>query len=337
MKYATLMGGVFRDDVELPPEGFLLAHQRRRLVTLIVCIQRHIKSNGNRIVEDTVLRAAILQTPAYGMDPAHFFGYFFNPDGWRRRIVPEVTNHKFTFDDVMRDMPDQQLPNNCALTWKDLSQVAISSVAGSAMLHRTLSTAGQSPKWDPGDWDMFLVFDSSFRYLHAWANAVFQRTVYTGDLNMINPPVHNPSIFGRPMALPQLTTCKWTAGRIVINGTRLNKTQLCQFDVEACETCIVPPFREVYRSFTPGELYIIYTVDECSAPREIRGDEAKIELLRKRSRGRLAMYRRRLGRHNVVPVVDTQWKRTVWYDMAAFRNARMDLSNRVTKHIDTQQ
>lgn len=314
-----------------------MIHHRRRLVALIACVRRHLGTDLHKIVEETTLEATVRITPAYGLDPALFFRFFYSGGVAPPTRLPETTNYEF---DYRWDHPDTEaVARGEPKTWKDLQNVMITAVAGSAMLHRTLGEHGRYPRWDPDDWDVFVYMNLSLRYLGLWIDRVFANPVFLGDPDVLAPPppIHAP-VFGRPMACSKLTTCKWKMGQLVVNGTALGKAQFGHFDVEACETCVIPPFDKVHRSFEPGQLFRFHVIPPDTNPYGY--DQDKIEVLRQRNQQRLAKYRARLGRHNVQVCVDEKWERVIWYDARLFgprSRCTMDISERMTKHIDTQQ
>lgn len=336
MKYEKVMEGLFCPEVKLPPQGFLLTHQRRRLTSLIMSVRRYLKAEGHKIVEEAILEAVVRITPAYGMDPALFFRFCYNGGLTpKERRLPEETSYGWK-DDIGHRFDGGDPPN----TWEDLGKVMISAVAGSAMLHRTLSEHGQYPSWDPNDWDAFVVMNASLHYLGLWINRVFANPVFIGDPDVIGPPTLNRApVFGGPVNHTKLTTCKWKMGQLIINGTMLHRSSLRHFDLEACETCVCPPYNKVYRSFELDKPFKFYHITHDN-PHGY--DQQKVQLLRRRNRERLKMYADRLGEDNLDVIEDIGWKRVVWYDACIFGPAsrsrmRMDIEARMTKHIDTQQ
>jgi len=310
MKYKKVVEGLFCPEVELPPQGLLLTHQRRRLTSLIMSARRYLKADGHRIIEEAILKAVVQITPAYGMDPALFFRFCYTGGlAPKERQLSEVTDYNFR---VMNDFEHEFWDGvyyKAPTTWKDLKNVMISAVAGSAMLHRTLSEHGQFPKWDPNDWDVFVFMGVSLHYLDLWINQVFANPVFFGDPAVIGPPMPNPApIFGQHISHPKLTTCTWKMGQLVINGTMLRRSYMKHFDIEACETCVCPPYDKVYRSFELDKPFRFYKIP-FNNPHEY--DQQKLQILWRRNRERLKKYAERLGEDNIDVIQDIKWERVV--------------------------
>ena len=95
VRYARVMGRIFKPGVQLPPKGLLMQYERARIVALVLSLRRIVNAQTTlpprqvvnaqttlpplpyeMIIE--IVCATILTTPQYGMDPVRLFWWFWN-------------------------------------------------------------------------------------------------------------------------------------------------------------------------------------------------------------------------------------------------------------------
>ena len=235
VRYARVMGGVFKPGVQLPPKGLLMQYERARLAALVLSLCRIVtapeKSTLPPLPYEIIIelvRATILTTPQYGIDPVHFFQWFWNrppaldlvtrindplPESPVQREPRDPEDgHKFVGHGRylwgyrhwgIRSYPQRMpLPRDPAdvpaMTWRDLSAVYIEYIAGSSMIHRMIDDTHKGAEgtatWYPDDIDIFVWSDHTVVRTHVPSRCF--RTV--SDSHLVAGPFRAVALLGLP-------------------------------------------------------------------------------------------------------------------------------------------
>jgi hypothetical protein len=333
------MRGVFKDGVPVPRAGMVHRLTKARIVALLCAMERVFAELGRGLAlvafRDEIVTAVVHGTPAYGMDFVLLFRWFYAVGHPIAAETEETVRGGWDCDyrrcDNNRNtMIPAPLDADAAgrLTHQHLGMVHVTSLAGSAMLHRTLVKDGEAPAWDPGDWDVFLGNDESLHFLDGWLGTVFRRCVFNDGTNSLRDvvPLGVGNVHGT-------VAHKWHCGQICINGCRLDRDYLCHFDVVGCATHTSPPYTHVIRTFAPGDPI---TIHMAVAGLARAGKAVSLEVERmviQRSEDRVVQYTRRFGGRLAVHP-DVGHARTFWYTPDVLHNIP---AQQLLRHAATQQ
>lgn len=272
MHFKDIVGGIFKENVPLPRKGFLLKHERERILMMVLCMR---KTFGIPVeMEKEVGIGMVLTTPQYGFDPVLMFQWFHN----LRYFVTECVAYKNMYHFQERS------PHWLHITKDVRIYPEIDYISGSAMAHRVMETS----RWYPEDVDI-TIYPDSIGEFEKWIFGVFRRAVYTPTFQKDVLDISTETVrtatrftnmrrifldavrngddkvelcddvtiditpmsrgFGHPLFMHRIGI-KWTCGQLVFNAIPATSTTSVQhYDAVMCSTSTVPPFTIVYETF----------------------------------------------------------------------------------------
>ncbi len=216
IRQRELFSGIFKE--EPPEESLLLPYERKRLLTLILCLRRLWPIFTDAGVKEVILDV-VHDTPSRGLDPVATFAWLFT--GKVPRITITFTNQP--------EFDESWMYSELAFTMPWLY-----GIAGSSVLHRVLGTA----KWYPNDWDIYCM-------------GTCVRPFFADFIELLFRDVREDGSKQANSALGEMedVVCWWRVG--VGNGIRLNLVMsrplstLTTFDIDACACFANVPFSAV--------------------------------------------------------------------------------------------
>lgn len=288
MLFKDIVGGIFKESVLLPRKGFLLKHERERILALFLCVRRN-KLGIPVEMEKELGIGMVLSTPQYGFDPVLMFQWFHTLHMKPPRCVRW---------DVDEEVVMPPLTRLC-ITTKNVRLVDLEYISGSAMAHRVMETA----KWYPEDVDITIDGPMSIANFEKWLLGVFRRVKYMPTFQSNVLSIHTevvrtgttfedmytafktacvnedvevelcpdvtieiPRVFGRDMPLfNHRIGIKWTCGNLVVNVIpKTQTTNLSTYDAQMCATHTITPFTTVYQTFDRDHGPFVFQVAPAS-------------------------------------------------------------------------
>lgn len=318
MLFKDIVGGIFKESVLLPRKGFLLKHERERILALFLCVRRN-KLGIPVEMEKELGIGMVLSTPQYGFDPVLMFQWFHTLHMKPPRCVEWNVDNKV----VELDLAKLHITTRGKVRYMNMEYIS-----GSAMAHRVMETS----KWYPEDVDITMDGWTSIANFERWLLDVFRRVKYTPTFqsNVLSirtevvrtgttfedmhtafktacdnedsvvelcpdVTIEVPRVFGREMPLfNHRIGIKWTCGNLVVNVIpKTSTTNLSTYDAQMCATHTTPPFTTVYQTFDRDDGPFVFQVAPASVWYEYHIPGLLVNSLMRRASERFLKYTNR--------------------------------------------